>query len=223
MSEETEPREIGHCLGQQINVLGDNLFILGGEPSEVPAGWARLAARPSLTGSTKRAALTIDAGYGLAGRPEGGAPVAMITSTLSWTSSAANPAWRSVLSFRPAVLDAEVLPLDPPQVAQALPKRVEGRGLEVRVSVAEEAEARQSLLRRCASMASGAARFKMSVTMHRRVLHHMVVSSHQPHADFLLSMEAEQRLKRTFPGYMLVEGKCSSQTSLQAVETEIFS
>src|SRR5215468_10392433 len=30
----------------------------------------------------------------------------------------------------------------------------------------------------------------MSVTIHQTVLHHMVVSSHQPHADLLLSMEA---------------------------------
>jgi hypothetical protein len=30
----------------------------------------------------------------------------------------------------------------------------------------------------------------MSVTRHPKVLHHMVVSSHQPHADLHLSVEA---------------------------------
>jgi hypothetical protein len=41
--------------------------------------------------------------------------------------------------------------------------------------------------------ASGAAsRLRMSVTMHPMALHHMVVSSRQPHADCPLSIEAEQ-------------------------------
>jgi hypothetical protein len=46
------------------------------------------------------------------------------------------------LPFCPAVLDVEILPLNPSQVAQALPKRCEGEGLAVRVAVADESEAR---------------------------------------------------------------------------------
>jgi hypothetical protein len=43
----------------------------------------------------------------------------------------------------------------------------------------------------CAVAASGAAsRLRMSVTMHPMALHHMVVSSRQPHADRPLSIEA---------------------------------
>jgi hypothetical protein len=33
----------------------------------------------------------------------------------------------------------------------------------------------------------------VSVTMHPTVLYHIVVSSHRPHADRLLSMEAERQ------------------------------
>jgi len=45
-----------------------------------------------------------------------------------------------------------------------------------------------------ASVASGAARrLRMSVTMHPMTLYHMVVPSRQPHADLLLSIEAERR------------------------------
>jgi len=39
---------------------------------------------------------------------------------------------------------------------------------------------------------------RVSMTMHPRVLPHIVVSSGQPHADLLLAMEAEQRFNRTF-------------------------
>ena len=38
----------------------------------------------------------------------------------------------------------------------------------------------------------------MSVTMHLMGLQPMIVSSSQPHADLLLSMEAEALLNRTF-------------------------
>src|SRR5262247_82356 len=36
----------------------------------------------------------------------------------------------------------------------------------------------------------------MSMTIHPTVLHHMIVSSRQLHADLLLSMEAEQLIER---------------------------
>jgi hypothetical protein len=53
------------------------------------------------------------------------------------------------------------------------------------------------LLGCCASGASGAvSRLRMSVTMHPTVRHHMVVSSRQPHADLLLSVEAELSIRR---------------------------
>src|SRR5881409_1846136 len=45
----------------------------------------------------------------------------------------------------------------------------------------------------CASAARGtASRLRMSMTIHPTVLHHMIVSSRQLHADLLLSMEAER-------------------------------
>src|SRR5882672_2449549 len=48
-----------------------------------------------------------------------------------------------------------------------------------------------------ASAASGAAsRLRMNVTMHPRALHHMIISSLQPHADVLLATEAEQLIER---------------------------
>ena len=51
------------------------------------------------------------------------------------------------LPFCPAVLDPDVLPLDPPQVAEALPKRLDKRGRELRVCVGDDADARRSLPR----------------------------------------------------------------------------
>jgi hypothetical protein len=58
---------------------------------------------------------------------------------------------------------------------------------------------RQTFPAGCASAASGtASRPRMSVTMHRMTLYHMVVSSGRPYANLLLFMEAEQQLKRTF-------------------------
>jgi hypothetical protein len=51
----------------------------------------------------------------------------------------------------------------------------------------------------CAWAAGGTvSRLRMSVTMHPMALHHMGFSSSQPHADFLFSMEAEQRFNRHF-------------------------
>src|SRR5262249_22572853 len=49
----------------------------------------------------------------------------------------------------------------------------------------------------CAEDVSGAvSRLRMSVTIHPMVLPHIVISSRQPHADLLLSMEAAQLLER---------------------------
>src|SRR5713226_5974141 len=51
----------------------------------------------------------------------------------------------------------------------------------------------------CASAARGAAsRLRMSMTIHPTVLHHMIVSSRQLHADLLLSMEAEPLINVSF-------------------------
>jgi hypothetical protein len=50
-----------------------------------------------------------------------------------------------------------------------------------------------------ASAASGAPRkLRISMTMHPMALHHIVVSSRQPHADLLLSVEAASRWKQAF-------------------------
>src|SRR5882672_10498568 len=49
----------------------------------------------------------------------------------------------------------------------------------------------------CAGATSGAmSRLRVSMTMHPAVLYHMVVSFSQPHADLLLSIEAEQLIER---------------------------
>src|SRR5262249_49500294 len=51
----------------------------------------------------------------------------------------------------------------------------------------------------CAWAASGAvSRLRVSVIRHPTALYHIVLSSRRPHADLLLSMDAEQRLNRTF-------------------------
>jgi hypothetical protein len=49
-------------------------------------------------------------------------------------------------------------------------------------------------------------RLRMSVTMHPMVLPHMVISSRQPHADLLLSVEAEQCNKRKVIHYITPYG-----------------
>ena len=52
---------------------------------------------------------------------------------------------------------------------------------------------RQTFPTGCASAASGiASRLRMRVTMDQTALYPMVISSHRPHADCLLSMEAER-------------------------------
>jgi len=43
--------------------------------------------------------------------------------------------------------------------------------------------------------------------MHQPVLHHMVISSHRPHADLLLSIEAE-RLRVRRGGQRERSGRC---------------
>src|SRR6266568_4115684 len=64
----------------------------------------------------------------------------------------------------------------------------------------------------CAVDVSGTvSRLRMSVTMHPMVLPHMVISSRQPHADLLLSMEAEPLINRPFcPGNAILAGFSSS-------------
>src|SRR5215831_4023925 len=58
----------------------------------------------------------------------------------------------------------------------------------------------------CAWDVSGTvSRLRMSVTMHPRVLHHMVVSSRQSHADLLLSVAAKSPWQQAcLPGEMLL-------------------
>jgi hypothetical protein len=38
VAEEDQPGELGHNLGKELDSLGDDLFVLGGEPGDVPAG-----------------------------------------------------------------------------------------------------------------------------------------------------------------------------------------
>jgi hypothetical protein len=69
----------------------------------------------------------------------------------------------------------------------------------------------------CASAAGGTvSRLRMSVTMHPMALHHMGFSSSQPHADLLLSIEAE-RCASAAPGSGSDVGADAGGRRLQAV------
>ncbi len=93
-----------------------------------------------------------------------------------------------------AVLQDDGLALDVAEVAQPVPEGLDA-GRVPRAEPGMSSPSRGTCAAGCAWDASGAAsRLRMSVTMHPTALYHMVVSSRQPHADLLLSMEAERYL-----------------------------
>jgi hypothetical protein len=143
--EKDYPGERGHHVGQELDVFGDDLFILGGEPGEVPAGMreARRETEPDRVGQ-EDGADNRDAAGGLLDSPECGGPGRDDHVHLEPDEVSGELRMAIGLPFGPAVLDAEVLPFDPPQVAEALPKRLDERGRELRVCVADEADTRRS-------------------------------------------------------------------------------
>jgi hypothetical protein len=134
IAEEGDPGERGHRGGQELDVLGDDLFILGGEPGEVPAGMreARRETEPDRVGQ-EDGADNRDAAGGLLDSPECGGPGRDDHVHLEPDEVSGEHSIALGLAFGPAVLDTDVLPLDPPQVAKALPKRLDKRGRELRV------------------------------------------------------------------------------------------
>ena len=110
------------------------------------------------------------------------------TPSLEQLSSQGEESGGLVLSI--AVVEAEVVPLN---IAEGTQPLLEGRETGPRKLLGAGGQHTHS--GDCPSgwavAACGAvSRLKVSVTMHPTMLHHMVVSSRQPHADLLLSMEA---------------------------------
>ena len=91
-------------------------------PVALPPGRARLATRPSLTGSSAaRKTIGIVVVAALAAIAAA-VPMAAITATCRRTNSAASAGSRSILILRPAVFDRYVLALDIAGLLQALAK-----------------------------------------------------------------------------------------------------
>ena len=100
-----------------------------------------------------------------------------MTSTLSRTSSAASAGSRSAVTFRPAVLDDEVLPLDLAQLAETLSERLDARGHSTWVRVADVSDARRGLPRRLRPAGERRGEHAQSASDEGSPVHYWITSS----------------------------------------------
>ena len=146
--EEDEPGKTGDRLGEQLNLLGDDVFVLGGEPGDVPA-WAREACHQ--TGGDRVAQDGGDDDGGAArrspGRPDRGSPGDDNDIALGLDELGRQRGQALAPAVRPAVLHRDRLALDPAQLPEPLPEGTERLGRTRRVRVSEEPDARQELPR----------------------------------------------------------------------------
>ena len=118
-------------------------------PVRLPPGRARLATRPSLTGSsptTKTMGIVVVAA--LAANAAAVLPVVAITATCRRTNSAASAGSRSILTLGPAVFDRHVLALDIAGFLQALAKCAQAVRERVRRCAVEKPDHRHRRLLR---------------------------------------------------------------------------
>src|SRR2546426_494570 len=163
-------------------------------PVMCPPGRARLATRPSPTGSPLTAMTMGIVVVACWAARSATVPSTTRMSTGSRTSSTTSAGSRSACPSAKRYSRAMVRPSTYPR-SRSPCRKASRREATAETELGMSSPSRGTCAADCAWDVSGAAsRLRTSVTRTPTALYHIILSSHQPHANLLLSMEAERYL-----------------------------